>query len=148
MIRERGLNENAVHIPVGVELLDEIEQLLFRGRFREHGGLRTNSEPAAGSFLHADVNLRSGIFAHSNEDEAGKNTARIEPSNTVGSLSVNLFCYGASIDEVRNPHQGTVSSLSMAMTGVLGQRSSSISSPVTMMRLPCTFLRTRFVEGL
>src|SRR5258705_7850783 len=134
--RQRRLHENAMNAGIGIQLVKEGEQFCFARILWKDSGFRKDAKPGARPLLHPDIDLRGWVFAHSHESKAGLDASRFESADSGTRFSVNLLRYGASIDEIGKRHQGTVSIFSTSITGVLGQRSSSISSPVTRMRCP------------
>src|SRR5688572_8504161 len=117
-----------------IQLSEQRQEFGFGGFFRQDMRVGAKAEIAAGALLHADVDLRSGVFADTNECQARLNAAAFEAFDPLCSLAMDFFRNGFSIDEIVKRHYGTASSFSTAITGVFGQRSSSNSSPTTWMR--------------
>src|SRR5262245_19034116 len=116
-------------------------------------GPRLDAQSLTRFFLHPDIDPGGGILPDADEDEPGLDAAGLQRANASGGVRVNLLCNGAPIDKVGKGHYfggsagGAISWIvSISMTGVLGQRSSSTSSPVTKTFLPQKFL-TRSLVG-
>ena len=129
------MNKNAVEAGVAVEPVEKGEQFRFGRVGGEHMRFGMKAEPPARAFLHADIDLRGGVFADAHEGEAGLESAGFETRKAPGGFRVELLRDEATVNEVRHPHHcSTGWRVSTLMTGVLGQRSSSNSSPVMRMR--------------
>src|SRR5206468_2857076 len=135
------LDKNAVNRRVGVEPGDEFEQIVLGSRLGQDACDRSDSEPGADPFLHAHVNLRGRVFADAHKSQARLHALLFQEGNAPGVLGVNFFGDGPSVNEIGGRHQGTTWIDSTSMMGVLTQRWSMSSSPVTMTFLPANFLR-------
>ena len=145
------MNQNAVQARIRIQPGQQRQQFVLCGGLWEDVGFREKAQTLARLFLHPDVNFRCGILAHTNEGESGLDAARQEGGDALAGFRVELIRDGPSVDEVRqhcNYCWGTTSMESMLITGVLGQRSSRISSPVTMTRCSCMDLTVMLVFGL
>ncbi len=121
------------------------------GGLREDVRLGIESKAVARLLLHPDVDSRGWIFSNTDKGQSGLNTARQKGGDALVGFRVELIRDGPSVDEVRqhcNYCWGTTSMESMLITGVLGQRSSRISSPVTMTRCSCIDFTVMLVLGL
>src|SRR5207253_2171984 len=98
--------------------LNQAEELGLARFLTKDFGPRKNSKPLAGPLLHPNIHLGGGVFADPDKDQPRLDSPRRQVFDANGSLAVDLLCYGASINEIGNRHYGTVSSLSMAMTGI------------------------------
>ena len=69
---QRQLDEQAVHLVVGVQLRDEPEQLLLRRRGREAHVARLDARVSGSAVLAADVDVGGGVVAdeHRREPDA------------------------------------------------------------------------------
>src|SRR5207247_8254901 len=92
-------------------------------------------------FLHPHVNPRGRVFSHAHERETRLHAALLQRRETVRGFGVDLFGDGTPVNEVGQRHQGSSRIDSTSMIGVLTQRWSMRSSPVTMTFLPANFLR-------
>src|SRR5436309_132008 len=68
---KRELDENAVHVAIGVQLVDDREQLGFRRGGRQLARERAEADLGARLELGADVDLRRGVFADKHGGEPG-----------------------------------------------------------------------------
>src|SRR3954451_14693574 len=98
--RKGSLDENSVNAAIRVEFSNQREQVGFGSRFGQDFRIGAYSQAFAGALLHSHVNLRRGIFAYTDKNQTRLNSSGTQPGNPVRRLGVNLFCYGASIDEV------------------------------------------------
>jgi len=136
MAWQRCLDEDAVHVGVGVEFAEPIEQVGLRRVHRQHGRLGANAELGRRALFHADVNPRRRIVTDANEREARLGAGRLERGNTGLGLRVNLPGNRAAVYQVIRRHQGSVLSVRTSSSGSAGQRGSTASMPViTTLRL-------------
>src|SRR6266568_298692 len=139
--RQRRLHEDAMDFRVCVEPGDQTNQVRFRSGFRKHARERSDSEPGAHPFLHPHVNSRGRVFPHAHKREARLDAALLQHRTAAGGFGVDLFGDGTPVNEIGQRHQGSSRIDSTSMIGVLTQRWSMSSSPMTMTFLPANFLR-------
>ena len=108
------------------------------------------AEALRGFLLHPDIDFRGGVFADADEGKSGLEAARFQRRDAGDGLRVDLFSDGAAINQIggHSHHSCTAWIVSISMTGVLGQRSSRISSPVIMTRCPLNSLTEMLVLEL
>ena len=82
------LQQNAVHVGVGVALADKIEQFLLGGRGRQVVGKGNNTGLGAGALFVAHIDLRGGVFTHKNNRKA----RRTMPLGSGGGHFRAKFC--------------------------------------------------------
>ena len=97
-----------------------------------------NSRQMKSLLLSASVFVATALVAEGQLPllDPGRLPVSLKGRDPLGGLRMELFGNGPAIDQIAQRHQGRVLRVSTVTTGVFGQRSSSISSPVTMMRCP------------
>src|SRR2546423_13179967 len=97
---------------------------------------RQNAEFLRDLFFAADVHFRGWVFPNPHESEAGLATAFLQVPDAAGEFLLDLAGDGAAVNEVGRGHYSRTWILWMVMIGVLRQRASRLSSPVTIIRMP------------
>ena len=107
MRRQRRLDQNPVNRRGGVELREPLQEVRFRGGFRQHLRDRGDPEPRAHPLLHGDIDLRGRIFAQAHKGKVGLHTALFQGGDALGGLGVDLVGDGTAVHEIGPRHQRT-----------------------------------------
>src|SRR5436190_20441971 len=95
-----------------------------------------NAKSPGDFLLHPDINLGSGVFADANKCQSRRDAFRFQRLDPQRGLRIRPLRDGSTVDEIIGRTQGALSMVSISRTGVLGQRGSMPSSPVTTTRCP------------
>src|SRR5262245_51817780 len=112
-------------------LREVAEQLgLFR-IFRQYLRDGFDAELDAHLLLHPNVHFGGRVFANAQEREAGLDDPLCQEGDALRGFDVDLSRDGSPVDKIGERHQGARRSVSTTIIGVLVQRRSMNSSPVT-----------------
>ncbi len=76
VLRQRQLHQDAVDEGIGVEVADQLDELVLRHRFRQIVGIGFHPDGLGRPALVAHVDLRCWILAHQNDRETRRRLVR------------------------------------------------------------------------
>ena len=78
VLRQRQLNQDAVHCWIGVQAVDHAQQLLLRNRLRQMDGIGQNAQSFACAGFIAHINGAGRVIPRHHHDELWRNAARLQ----------------------------------------------------------------------
>src|SRR5262249_49478873 len=90
VLGQRHLNQNAVHRGIGIESVDDVDQLLLRDVRGTPNGLAVHAKLVRRPFLAADVYRARRILADKDDRQARRYAARLERLHADGNLGLHL----------------------------------------------------------
>ena len=101
VLGERQLNQDAVDLGIGVEAIDEREQVCLARLLGQADGLVMEARLSAGLAFHADVDLGRGVVAHQDHRQPRRDAAGREGGDLGGELAPHLPADRRAVDEFR-----------------------------------------------
>ena len=99
VLRQRQLNQDAVHFTITVELRNQPEQVPFRDGRRQLMLYRSDARLVARFRLVAYVNLRSRVFADQNHGQTGMHVPRGKVANAHSQGCAELARKSRTVDD-------------------------------------------------
>jgi hypothetical protein len=100
VLGEGELHEDAVHLLVGVQLLDERDELVLRDARVEVVVPRLDADLGHGLALAAHVDLRGGVVTHEDRREAGRDPLVAELTHLLGDFLANVRGDRLAVDDL------------------------------------------------
>jgi len=131
-VGQRRLDEDAMHARIRIEPRQQGEEIWFPGGCRQDVGFGKEAKFGTGFFLAPDVDFGCRVFTHANEGQARLYPARFEGREAGRKFALDLRRDEPPVNEVRPRYHLITWMRWMVRTGVLCQRSSKPSWPLTM----------------